>query len=586
MKNIFKTFIMLAASIIMAGCLNSIDETGFDPQTPNISFSEENLSIDQNGGELKVMLNSNLPWRVTSDAAWLTVSEDNGLEGKELVLTVARNRTRKERLATLTAWIIADQPVKMTVTQDPTPAGESFTYYVKADGDGLAEGFTWETATTLASAMGKAADGDKICVAAGTYTPITLIPGGETEEERTFEIHSNFTIEGGYPADAVTGAVADPANNETILDGAGSAYHVVVVSASKDNTPAVLKNVTITGGRTHTANQQTYRQAGENLVDVGLAGGIYIGKANFVMENCKVIANAAALAAGCYISPSAEVTFRQCVFQNNSADSNGGGIWNAGGTLYMYDSVVAQNTCGQQAAGYYSIDSGGTITVSRIYNTLFLENDCTQKNEKRSGGALYIRAGSDAVFVNCTITGNKAGWGAAISGHGTGQEAAKLSNTTFFNCTITGNHANNGGGGLFAYNAGAQITAYNCIVSGNTSSGIAAESGVLDGVDANRVLVKNSVLGSSLVDAAGGAVGGWGFSTSMIGELGYYDNSITKCFPLVVSADNPAVDQGLSNADLQELAGGFNPAVDMELLLSGQNAVQRTKKSIGSYNAK
>ena len=586
MKNIFKTFIILAASFVMAGCLKSIDDTGFDPQTPNISFSEENLSIDQNGGELKVQLNSNLPWRVTSDAAWLTISEENGLEGKELVLTVAKNRTRKERIATLTAWIIADKPVKMTVSQDPTPAGESFTYYVKVDGDGLAEGFTWETATTLASAMEKAADGDKICVAAGTYTPITLIPGGETEEERTFEIHSNFTIEGGYPADAVTGAVVDPANNETILDGVGSAYHVVVVSAAKDNTPAVLKNVTITGGRTHTANQQTYRQAGENLVDIGLAGGIYIGKANFVMENCKVIANAAALAAGCYISPNAEVTFRQCVFQNNSADSNGGGIWNAGGTLYMYDSVVAQNTCGQQAAGYYSIDSGGTITVSRIYNTLFLENDCTQKNEKRSGGALYIRAGSDAVFVNCTITGNKAGYGAAISGHGTGQEAAKLSNTTFFNCTITGNHANNGGGGLFAYNVGAQITAYNCIVSGNTSSGIAAESGAMDGVDANRVLVKNSVLGSSLVDATGGPVGGWGFSTSMLGELGYYDNSLTKCFPLVVSADNPAVDQGLSNADLQAVAAGFNPAVDMELLLSGQNAIQRTKKSIGSYNAK
>lgn len=586
MKNIFKTFIILAASFVMAGCLKSIDDTGFDPQTPNISFSEENLSIDQNGGELKVQLNSNLPWRVTSDAAWLTISEENGLEGKELVLSVAKNRTRKERVATLTAWVIADQQVKMTVTQDPTPAGESFTYYVKVDGDGLAEGFTWETATTLASAMEKAADGDKICVAAGTYTPITLIPGGETEEERTFEIHSNFTIEGGYPADAVTGAVVDPANNETIFDGVGSAYHVVVVSAAKDNTPAVLKNVTITGGRTHTANQQTYRQAGENLVDVGVGGGLYIGKAKFVMENCKVIANAAALAAGCYISPNAEVTFRQCVFQNNSADSNGGGIWNAGGTLYMYDSVVAQNTCGQQAAGYYSIDSGGTITVSRIYNTLFLENDCTQKNEKRSGGALYIRAGSDAVFVNCTITGNKAGWGAAISGHGTGQEAAKLSNTTFFNCTITGNHANNGGGGLFAYNVGAQITAYNCIVSGNTSSGIAAESGVMDGVDANRVLVKNSVLGSSLVDATGGPVGGWGFSTSMLGELGYYDNSLTKCFPLVVSADNPAVDQGLSNADLQAVAAGFNPAIDMDLLLSGQNAIQRTKKSIGSYNAK
>ena len=586
MKNIFKSFIMLAAAFVMAGCLNSIDDSGFEPKTPNISFSEENLKIDQNGGELTVKLNSNLPWRVTSNSAWLTVSDANGLESKNLVLTVAKNRTRKERVATLTAWIIADKPVTMTVTQDPTPAGESFTYYVKADGDGLAEGFTWETATTLPTAMEKAADGDVICVAAGTYTPVTLIQNGETEQERTFEFHSNFTIEGGYPADATTGAVADPSKNETIFDGVGSAYHVVVVSASKDNTPAVLKNVTITGGRTHTSNQTIYRLAGENLVDVGLGGGVYIGKANFVMENCKVLANAACHAAGCYISPNAEVTFRQCTFQNNSADNNGGGVWNAGGTLYMYDSVIAQNTCGQQAAGYYSIDSGGTITVSRIYNSVFYENDNTQKAEKRSGGALYIRAGSDAVFVNCTFTGNKAGWGGVISGHGTGQEAAKLSHTVFFNCTMTGNHANNGGGALFAYNVGAQIYAYNCIVSGNTSLGYAAESGVLEGVDANRVLVKNSVLGSSLVDATGGSVGGWGFSTSMLGEFGYYDGGLNKCFPLVVSADNPAVDQGLSNADLAELAAGFTPAVDTNLLLKDQNGTPRTKKSIGSYNAK
>ena len=586
MKNIFKTFLMLAAAFVMASCLNSIDDSGFDPKTPNISFSEENLSIDQNGGKLTVRISSNLPWRVTSDAAWLTVSDANGLEGKELVLTVAKNRTRKERVATLTAWIIADKPVTMTVTQDPTPAGESFTYYVKADGDGLAEGFTWETATTLPTAMEKAADGDVICVAAGTYTPVTLIQSGEVENDRTFEFHSNFTIEGGYPADATTGAVADPSNNETIFDGLGSAYHVVVVSASKDNNPAVLKNVTITGGRTAAANQTTYRQAGENLVDIGLGGGVYIGKANFIMENCKVLANAACHAAGCYISPNAEVTFRQCTFQNNSADNNGGGVWNAGGTLYMYDSVIAQNTCGQQAAGYYSIDSGGVITVSRIYNSAFYENDNTQKAEKRSGGALYIRAGSDAVFVNCSFTGNKAGWGGVISGHGTGQEAAKLSNTVFFNCTMTGNHANNGGGGLFAYNVGAQITAYNCIVSGNTSSGIAAEAGVTDGVDANRVLVKNSILGSSLVDATGGTVGGWGFSTSMLGDFGYYDGGLTKCFPLVVSADNPAVDQGLSNTDLTEVAKGFIPAVDTELLLKDQNGTPRTKKSIGSYNAK
>ena len=586
MKNIFKTLTMLAAVILFAGCLNSVDDSGFEPTKPKISFSEENLSIDQNGGELPVRIISNLPWRVKSDAAWLTISESSALEGKDIVLTVAKNRTRKERVATITAWIVADKPVTMTVTQAPTPAGVSFTYYVKADGDGLAEGFTWETATTLPTAMEKAADGDKICVAAGTYTPLTLINGGESEKERTFEIHSNFTIEGGYPANATTGAVADPANNETVFDGLGSAYHVVVVSASQDQNPAVLKNITITGGRTHTANQQTYRQAGENMVDVGLGGGLYIGKANFVMENCRVIANAAALAAGCYITPGADVTFRNCVFQSNSADSNGGGIWNAGGTVHMYDCTIAQNTCAQQAAGYYSIDSGGTITVSRIYNTTFYGNDCTQKNEKRSGGALYIRAGSDAVFVNCTFTGNKAGWGAAISGHGTGQEPAKLSKTTFFNCTITGNHANNGGGGLFAYNVGAQINAYNCIISGNTSSGIAADAGVSDGVEANRVMVKSSILGSSLTDANGSSAGGAFSAESMLGSFGLYDGGLTQCFPLI-GTDNPAVDGGISNTELEELAStGFNPVIETELLLKDQNGTPRTKKSIGSYNSK
>ena len=586
MKNIFKTLTILAAAFLFAGCLNSVDDSGFEPTKPKISFSEESLSIDQNGGELPVRIISNLPWRVKSDAAWLTISESSALEGKDIVLTVAKNRTRKERVATVTAWIVADKPVTMTVTQAPTPAGVSFTYYVKADGDGLAEGFTWETATTLPTAMEKAADGDKICVAAGTYTPLTLINGGESEKERTFEIHSNFTIEGGYPADATTGAVADPANNETIFDGLGSAYHVVVVSAAQDQNPAVLKNITITGGRTHTANQQTYRQAGENMVDVGLGGGLYIGKANFVMENCRVIANAAALAAGCYITPGADVTFRNCVFQSNSADSNGGGIWNAGGTVHMYDCTIAQNTCAQQAAGYYSIDSGGTITVSRIYNTTFYGNDCTQKNEKRSGGALYIRAGSDAVFVNCTFTGNKAGWGAAISGHGTGQEPAKLSKSTFFNCTITGNHANNGGGGLFAYNVGAQINAYNCIISGNTSSGIAADAGVFDGVEANRVMVKSSVLGSSLTDANGSNAGGSFSPESMLGSFGLYDGGLTQCFPLI-GTDNPAVDGGISNTELEEIAStGFNPVIDTELLLKDQNGTPRTKKSIGSYNSK
>lgn len=584
MKNIFKTMFMLAAVFASTGCLESIDDTGFTPKTPQIEFSEPQLSIEQAGGELKVTLNSNLPWRIKNDAAWVSVSKTSGLEGQELTITVQKNRTREERSALLTAWVTEDATTELKIVQAPASASESFTYYVKADGDGLAEGFTWETATTLPTAIERAADGDKICIAAGTYSPITLITGGESEQERTFEIHSNFSIEGGYPADAVTGAVADPSANETVFDGLGTSYHVVTVTAVKSTQPAVLKNITITGGRSHSTTETIQRPAGASLVDAAYGGGLYIGNSKVEMSNCTVQNNAACHAAGCFIAPGAEVTIDACVFQNNAADSNGGGVWNSGGTVIMTNSTIAKNTSGHQAAGYYSIDAAGALSINRIYNCDFYNNDCTLKNEKRSGGALYIRANSDAVFVNCTFTGNKAGWGGVISGHGT---SAMPSNTTFISCTMTGNHANNGGGGLFAYNAGAQINAYNCIVSGNTSSGYAAESGTLEGIDASRIKVAESILGSSLVDNAGGQVGGWSFSpASMLGTFGLYENGITQCFPLVVSADNPAVDQGMTNEALVELAATFNPAVDNTKVTSDQNGTARTKKSIGSYTIK
>ena len=111
MKNLFKTLIMLTAVFALTGCLNSIDDSGFVPKKPNISFSEESLTIDQNGGELQVRLASNLPWRIKSDAAWCSISKDSGLEGTNLVLTVAKNRTRKTRVATISAWVMADKPV-------------------------------------------------------------------------------------------------------------------------------------------------------------------------------------------------------------------------------------------------------------------------------------------------------------------------------------------------------------------------------------------------------------------------------------------------------------------------------------------
>ena len=174
MKKYLSIFLIISAAIALTGCLGQPDETGFTPEVPKISFSEEVVNVEKGGGDVTIILNSNLPWRVKSNAAWVKVAQNSGLEGGEILLSVAKNRLREERVATLTAWITEDSKATIQVVQAPAEASESITYHVKVDGDGLASGASWEEATTLPTALDAAGDGDIILLAAGTYFPVAL----------------------------------------------------------------------------------------------------------------------------------------------------------------------------------------------------------------------------------------------------------------------------------------------------------------------------------------------------------------------------------------------------------------------------
>ena len=575
MKKIYSILFILMTVGAVTGCLNQIDETGFTPETPAISFAEESMSIEKGGGELTITLNSNLPWRIKSSVAWVSIPVTNGNEGGEITVKIARNRLREERTAILTAWITEDSKAEMTIIQAPAEASESITYHVKADGDGLASGASWEEATTLPTALDAAGDGDVILLAAGTYTPVALISGGEAEEEKTFDIHSNFTIEGGYPADAVTGAVADP-SNETILSGnlgTTQAYHVVVVSAVKnDANKVVLKNLTIQDGKGHSKNKEIYRYAGESTFDAGEGAGLCIGVSNVEMTNCRITENSGAYAGGCIIAYGANVVFDKCTFNANSVTGNGGGIWNEGDVI-MYDCTVSNNRADLACAGYYGV--GGK---SRIYNSSFIGNDNT-KGGKLGGGA-YLREGNargaDAVFVNCTFADNKSGSGGAIAIYGTSAVGA---NAKLISCTITGNTATKGGG-IWMNNQTPTATIYNCIISANSTE---IEYGGTAQASESQVSKQISIIGSALLNSEGSAVSGWSFNAStMLGSLDYWHNSLTKSFALVESADNPAVDQGMSASELSTLADEIADC-EASLAAKDQNGQERTRKTIGSY---
>lgn len=573
---------LMTGSVIfcLSSCLNEIDESGFIPVDPQISFDRESENVANTASTVTLTLTSNLPWRISSDAAWATLSQSYGDESTEITVTIAKNRLREERIANITAYITPDSKTTFVLSQAAAEASEPITYYVKANGDGISTGETWETATTLATALSLAGDGDTILLGAGQYSPVALLTGakGDDECEKTFEIHSNFAIIGGYPADATTGAECDPAANETILSGdlgnGKAAYHVLAVtSAPVSGQKAQLKNLTITGG-----SGKTVAGTFTSGLEQAYGGAMIVAKKAVVdLENCTIKENRAFHAAGAYLCQGSIVTYKDCTFSNNEAMHNAGAIWNVGSTLTMYDCTIKNNISGQQASGLYSIDETYEyVSVNRIYNCSFYGNDNTKTMEKRSGAGAYIRAYSDAIFVNCTFTENKAGWGAGIALHG--QNSSKIADCTVINCTITGNSANNAGGAISLYNTNVSLKVYNSILTGNTGPGGPEDIGFNSGTEA-QVTVKSSIRSGAVIGYEGTTISGAFDPTTMLGTFGLYGAGKTMCYPLIDMPANPAIANGMTVEQLKEMVAGANPAVDESYLFADQTGASRTGAS-------
>lgn len=76
-----------------------------------------------------------------------------------------------------------------------------------------------------------------------------------------------------------------------------------------------------------------------------------------------------------------------------------------------------------------------------------------------TGGGLYID-GANPILINCTITGNIAGFGGGIA-------SLNDASPSFLNCKIVGNSARISGGGLHCFSN--HITLTNCLIVGNTA---------------------------------------------------------------------------------------------------------------------
>ena len=364
---------------------------------------------------------------------------------------------------------------------------ESGVIYVRStDGNDNNNGSSWGTAfATLTKALSVANSGDKIWVAAGTYTG--TITGNPNNVNATTNIHSQpyayemvegVNVYGGFPASGTPGEDdRDPNLYETILqakdlptefptvEGDGPAtVGRVVVQPKHFNTETVWDGFTIKNGYLNThyrfaiagnfLNVETGLFYGGNNKGIGhVAGAGAFLMGNGVLENCKIESN-------------------HILSWDKNMINSGGGTHGAGAGVYSIGGVLRNCQVLNNVLRVYSNQapySGATVGSAFAYGAgIYMRND------RAYTAAVYNSVVADNTLEARVWQGAGAADGGTASYHtiAIGAGICQVSGD-FYNNTIVGNKAYTDNapraniicGGLMLYE-GAKI--YNCIIYNNT----------------------------------------------------------------------------------------------------------------------
>jgi len=557
----------------MNSCSEDMDIASFDPETPEYSFDKGEIPVPKEGGDFTVNVKSNLPWRAKTSTDWITLKSESGTGDGIFTFSAARNRTVDERIGEIIVWVTNDEQKSIKVVQAPSEASDLVNhYYVKTTGTSTNDGLSWAAPTTLSNAFDIMAPGDYIHIAAGTYIPTNKVSGGSQDADITFEIHSNVTLIGGYPADAAEGAVSDPENNETILSGNKEYYHTVTVTAPVETDKKVtIQNLSIKNGLAGASTAGTININGA-VYRRSYAGGMMIGKSVVDVIGCKITENETQQhAAGVYVFAGANVRFINSDITNNKGildGSNGGGIFNESATVYLIGCNVTGNTVWGVGGGLYTY-SADTPTYMYVYNSTVSYNSTNAgPTTTRRGGGFYVREYSRVQIVNSTFYANESGRGGGISIYGA---AGKEASVDMINSTVFDNYAINNAAGVEVL-ANTTLKAYNSIISGNEASTYPDIQSA-----ANTTTHSYMVVSNQLLDASGTVVNGQVFDPATM--LGAFEDNGGRTKTIMLSASSPAATLGMTSALLETLASQYSPAIDPDIITKDQIGSSRSGKT-------
>ena len=242
----------------------------------------------------------------------------------------------------------------------------------------------------------------------------------------------------------------------------------------------------------------------------GNGGGLHVtGDGAVNMTNGLVDANFAASEGGGLWNGTGSMFLENVTISNNTAngddpDNGGGGLFNAGGAVNMLGGTFNNNTANGVAGSGGGIlnDSGGSLVVD---GTVFQGNSAN-----RAGGGIEVTGATVNSLLNITLSMNLAGVAPAIAnpGNGGGLHVTGNGDVTLQGATLDQNEAALEGGG--AWNGNGTMTLDGCTVDGNQAHGNGPENGGGGLFNSGGILnlINNTLVTNNLADGTAGSGGG------------------------------------------------------------------------------
>lgn len=291
----------------------------------------------------------------------------------------------------------------------------------------------WASACGLQYALSIAVSGDEIWVQAGVH-----LPGSNRDD--TFTLVDGVALYGGFTGSETSRFTRDWAANPTILSGdidqndvnddgnfvaetpadiqGQNSEHVV--SAASAGFATVLDGFIITAGQSE-----------------GTAGGLSIRDSVARIRNCTFSGNSAQVYGGAISSADSNLVLSDVTLRGNQAEY-GGAIHNYGSNPALNQVVFQDNSAGTFGGGMYNEGDSHPWLNGVTFSGNTSDN---------GGGGMLNAGGCHPTLINVTFNGNS-----AQNGPGGGMANANGNHPTLTNVTFSDNSAYNAGGGLFNAN--------------------------------------------------------------------------------------------------------------------------------------